>query len=134
MNNAQDARLSVTSPGERGASRLSLLIFLLLVGAVDYAAHQYVPVAYQASLYKVDIQDTVDKAVATGQGAAWVETQLKSVSADYHVPANALYKVELRDGRVQANARWVRLISLPGYTYQYSFDHTVKSANFLTPK
>lgn len=134
MNNAQDARRSVGGSGERGAARLSLLIVLLLIGAVIYTAYQYVPVAYHASLFKVYMQDTVDKAVATGQGSSWVEMQLKGAAADYDIPPNAVYKVELRDGRMQASARWTHPISLPGYTYQYNFDHTVRSGNFLTPK
>lgn len=119
---------------ERGASRLNFLIFVLLLGAAVYAAYLYAPVAYQASLYKVHMQDTIDKAVATGQGTAWAESQLKASAVDYGVPPDATYKIELRDGRMQATTHWVRPIVSPVYTYRYEFNHTVKSGNFLTTR
>lgn len=134
MNISRDVCRDVGSRGQRGAARLNLVIFLVIVAAVVYAGYQYVPVAYHASLYKVYMQDTVDKAVATGQSTSWVETQFRASAAEYDVPPNAAYKIELRDGRMQASVHWTRPISLPGYTYQYDFNHTVKSANFLTSK
>jgi hypothetical protein len=113
--------------GERGGSRLNFTILLVVLIAGAYVGYQYVPVAYQASLYKVYMQDTVDKAVAAGKPMAWVEEQLKSGGNDYDVPTDAVFKVENRDSHLEVNARWTRPITLPGYTYQYNFDHTVRS-------
>ncbi|HEY0078416.1 MAG TPA: hypothetical protein VGB73_07195 [Pyrinomonadaceae bacterium] len=125
-----DTRLSRRCRGgERGASRLSLIFLLALLALAVYVGYLFVPVAYQASLYKVYMQDTVDKAVATGKPAAWVEEQLKSGGGDYDVPDDAVFKVENRDGYLEANARFTHFISLPGYTYEYDFDHTVRSSS-----
>lgn len=133
MNTVENARGSMRgSAGERGGARLNFLIFILVLSAAAYAAYLYVPVAYQASLFKVYMQDTVDRAVATGQSAAWVENQFRAGAADYDVPPDATYRVELRDNRIEANVRWTRPVVSRVYTYQYNFDHTVRSGNFLT--
>lgn len=136
MNTVENARggMRPAAVGERGASRLNFLIFVLVLAAAAYAAYLYVPVAYQASLFKVYMQDTVDRGVATGQRAAWVESQLRAGATEYDVPPDAVYKVELRDNRMEASVRWTRPVVFPVYTYLYNFDHTVKSGSFLTPR
>jgi hypothetical protein len=134
MNNLQNTCKNAGSSGERGSASLKFIIFILVLAAAAYVAYLYVPIAYQASLFKVYMQDTVDKAVATGQTTAWVENQFRASAPEYGVPPNATYKVEQRDGRMQASARWMRPVVLPVYTYQYNFDHTVKSGSFLTPR
>jgi hypothetical protein len=119
---------------ERGGSRLNLLIWIVIIGAVAYVGYQYVPVAFRASTYKVYMQDTVDRGLATGQGISWVENQLRAGADNYGVPDSAVYKIEQRDGRIVANVHWTRPIPLPGYIYQYNFDHTVRSSGFFTSK
>lgn len=119
--------------GERGGARLNLVVVLAVITVAAYSGYQYIPVAYQASLFKVYMQDTVDKAVATGKDTAWVESQLKTAEADYDVPPDAVFRVEKREGRIEASARWTRPVNFPGYTYAYEFDHTVRSTNFLKP-
>jgi len=52
--------------GERGGSRLKFLIVMAILGAVAYTAYIYVPVAYQAYLYKDLMQTKVDAAAALG--------------------------------------------------------------------
>ncbi len=115
--------------GERGVSRLSLILLLAVLALVVYVGYLFVPLIYQASLYKVYMQDTVDKAVATGKPASWVEEQLKSGGSEYDVPDDAVFKVENRNGYLEANARFTHLITFPGYTYEYDFDHTVRSTS-----
>ncbi len=36
-----------------------------------------------------------------------------------------------RDNRLEVRVQFVRPIEFPGYTYNYEFDHTVKSTAFL---
>ena len=130
-----DTRRGPGNPGERGAGRLNFLIVVVVLAAAAYVAYQFVPVVMRASTYKVYMQDTVDRASASGQPAAWAEKQLKAAAAEYGVPETAVYKVEARDGRLQANVRFTRPVVLPGYTYEYEFDHTVTSGSFLaSPK
>ena len=131
MKSSQDICRSRRRSDERGGARLNFLIALAIIATVAYVAYQYVPVAYQASLFKVYMQDTVDKAVATGKPASWVQTELKASADDYGVPPDAVFKVEQRAGRLEVNARWTRPIPLPGYIYHYTFDHTVKSSGFF---
>lgn len=119
--------------GERGASRLSFLVVVAVIVVVVYAGYQIVPVMYNASLYKVYMQDTVDKAVATGKDQEWVRAQLGSAGAEeYGVPQNPIIEMHVTDGRMVVRVRWVRPIVLPGYVYNYDFDHTVKSGKFLS--
>lgn len=127
MNTTHDTRHSL----ERGGARLNLIILLLVIATLGYVGYQYVPVAYQASLFKVYMQDTVDKAAATGQETSWVETQLRKASDEYDVPSDAVFKIEKREGRIEATATWTHPIVLPMYIYEYDFNHTVKSTSFL---
>ncbi|HYP53783.1 MAG TPA: hypothetical protein VEQ42_09610 [Pyrinomonadaceae bacterium] len=134
MNHPTQTRRACCRRGERGAGRFQLILVLAVIGVAAYAAYQYVPVAMHASTFKVFMQDTVDRGAASGQTAAWVEKQLKSGAAEYGVPETAVYKIESNNGRMQAGVRFTRPVSLPGYTYQYEFDHTVRSSTFLDSK
>lgn len=118
--------------GECGGSRLNFLIVVLVIAAVAYVGYQVVPVVFNASTYKVYMQDTVDKAVALGQGAEWARSQLRAGGADYGVPSNAVIETSNTEGRLIVRVQWTRPIPLPGYTYNYNFDHTVKSGKFLS--
>ncbi|HEX5708548.1 MAG TPA: hypothetical protein VFX96_14690 [Pyrinomonadaceae bacterium] len=119
--------------GQRGGARLNFLIIIAVLALCAYVAYQAAPVAFKASSYKVYMQDTVDKAVALGQGDEWVRAQLRSGGADYGVPPNAAIEASRNDeGRMTARVRYTRPITLPGYTYEYQFDHTVKSGQFLS--
>jgi hypothetical protein len=119
---------------ERGSARLKLLIFMLILGAVGYGLYLYVPVAYQAYLFKEWMQHTVDVAVASGYQPAWVNDQLKKSLEEYSVPQDALISPSTRDNRVEVRVTYTRPIEFPGYTYQYEFDHTARSTAFLTFK
>jgi len=119
---------------ERGAARLKLLIFLLVVGAIGYAGYLYIPVAYQAYLFKDWMQHTVDVASASGYQPTWVNDQLKKSLPEYDVPPEALITPATRDNRVEVRVQYTRTIEFPGYTYQYQFDHIARSSAFLTFK
>lgn len=119
---------------ERGAARLKLLIFLLVVGAIGYIGYLYVPIAYQAYLFKDWMQHTVDVAIASGYQPAWVNDQLKKSLPEYDVPPEAVITPLTRDNRIEVRVQYTRTIEFPGYTYQYVFDHTARSTAFLTFK
>lgn len=135
MNSSQHAPpVTGYRSGESGGARLNLLIWVAIIGVVVYVGYQYVPVAFRASTYKVFMQDIVDRGVAMGQGSPWVETQLKAGAVDYDVPPDAIYKIEQMNGRIVANVRWTRPVPLPGYIYQYKFDHTVRSSGVFNTR
>ena len=118
---------------ERGASRLSFLLIVLLLAAAAYVAYQLVPLYYNASLYRVYMKDTVDKAAATGKDPEWVKAQLKNGGTeDYGVPPTAVVESNIADGRINARVRYTRPIDFKVYVYEYSFDHPVKSDKFLS--
>jgi hypothetical protein len=119
---------------ERGAARLKLLIFLLVVGAIGYIGYLYVPIAYQAYLFKDWMQHTVDVASASGYQPVWVNDQLKKGLPEYDVPPNAVITPATRDNRIEVRVQYTRTIEFPGYSYQYVFDHTARSSAFLTFK
>jgi hypothetical protein len=65
-----------TRKGERGAARAKLLIFLVFAGVLIYAGYMYLPVAYDAYLFKDLMQHNVDVAVTQGYQPSWVQDQL----------------------------------------------------------
>jgi hypothetical protein len=123
-----------TRKGERGAARAKLLIFLVFAAVTIYAGYLYLPVAYDAYLFKDLMQHNVDVAVTQGYQPSWVQDQLTKSLAEYNVPANAIITPVQRDQRVEVRVQFTRPIEIPGYTYQYEFDHTAKSTAFLTIK
>ena len=123
-----------TRKAEIGGARANLVIFLLVAASLAYAGYLYIPVAYDAYLFKDAMQHKVDVAVTQGYQPAWVHEQLTKSLAEYNVPANAVITPSQRDNRVEVRVQFTRPIALPGYTYQYEFDQTVKSTAFLTIK
>lgn len=118
--------------GERGAARLNLLIVAALAALVVYAAYNYAPVAYSAFLFKDFMQETVDKAaLPPGQPLSWVESQLRGKAKELELPADSVYTVQNEDNRVSARVRWTRPVRLPGFVYEYEFDHTARSRSLV---
>ena len=133
MKHPPDTRRRRGLADERGASRLSFWLVILLLSAAAYIAYQVVPVLYRASLYKVYMKDTVDKSAATGKDPEWVKSQLRSVGVEeYGVPPGAVVESSVADGRLSARVRYTRPIDLTAYVYQYNFDYAVKSDKFLS--
>ena len=131
MNSFPDTRRSRTNSGERGGSRLNLVITLAIIAVVAYASYQYVPVAYHAYLFKDSMRETVNLAAGANRDVDWVKTKLRESAAENGLPQDAVYDVQTREGRMEARVRWTRHIALPGYVYQYNFDHTETSSTFL---
>ena len=50
------------------------------------------------------------------------------------LPVNAVITPVQRENRIEVRVQYVREIAFPGYTYNYEFDHTVKSTAFLAFK
>lgn len=120
--------------GERGGARLKFIIVLLIVGATAYAGYLYIPVAYDAYLFKDLMKHDVDVAVAQGYQPSWVKDQLVKSSPEYNVPSDAVITPTQQDSRVAVRVQFTRIIEFPGYNYRYEFDHTAKSTDFLTIK
>jgi hypothetical protein len=120
---------------ERGASRLKFVLVVALVAAIGYIGYQYIPVAYQASRFKMAMQDDVDKAAALGKPNEWLREKLKASANEFSVPPTAEMTIERSaEGRVQLRVQYTQPVVLPGYIYAYNFDHTVKSADLFTGK
>jgi hypothetical protein len=117
---------------ERGGARLKFVIVMAIIGIVAYIGYMFLPVAYQAYLFKDLMQHDVDVASSQGYQATWVKDQLVKSAPEFGVPADAIINPLQRDNRIEVNVQYVIPIEFPGYTYQYNFDHTVKSTAFLT--
>jgi hypothetical protein len=122
---------------ERGSARLKLVIVLVVVGLVGYMGFQYVPVAYQAYTFKKFMGESAEKAAASylpaDQKGSWVDEQLRSNGKDYGVPPDAKISHNFADNRMTVTVKFTRHVRLlPGFTYDYIFDHTVNSGTFLT--
>ena len=120
--------------GERGNANLKFLIVMAVIAASAYAGYRYVPVAFQANAYKDLMQHYADVSATQGYPASWAGEQLAKSAAEFEVPANAIITPSRRDNRIEVRVQYVREIEFPGYTYNYEFDHTVKSTAFLTFK
>ena len=120
--------------GERGSANLKFLIVMVVLVATAYAGYLYVPVAFQANTFKDLMQHYADVAVAQGYPPSWAGEQLIKSAPEYQIPANAIITPAQRDNRVEIRVQYVRVIEFPGYTYNYEFDHTVKSTAFLAFK
>ena len=136
MKHLADTRPRPGASNERGGARFNFLIVIALIGSLAYAGSQYVPVAYQAYLFKDLMYQKVSFAAATGVPVPtkWVEKELKASLSDYGIPPNATINAQQRDGRLEAHVQWTRPIELPGFVYQYNFDHTTRSDSWLTTK
>lgn len=120
--------------GERGSATLKFVIVMAIMGSCAYAGYLYVPVAFQANTFKELMQHYADVAVAQGYKPSWAGEQLMKSAPEYQVPQNAVITATQRDNRIEVRVQYVREIEFPGYTYNYEFDHTVKSTAFLAFK
>lgn len=120
--------------GERGSATLKFMIVMAIMGVCAYAGYLYVPVAFQANTFKDLMQHYTDVAVSQGYPPTWVTEQLAKSAPEYGIPTDAVFTPSQRDGRVEVRVQFVRPIEFPGYTYNYEFDHTVKSTAFLAFK
>ena len=120
--------------GERGGARLKFIVVILFIATVAYLGYLYVPVAYQAYLFKDLMQHNADVASTQGYEPSWVKNQLTKAAPEYGVPADAVILSTLKDNRIEVSVQFTKPIEFPGYTYNYNFDQTVKSTAFLTFK
>jgi hypothetical protein len=116
---------------EQGSARLRFVIVIAIIGVVAFAAYQYVPVAYNAYLFKDLMQQKVDAAVALGHPPEWIKTQLQKSASEYSLPEDALIEPLRQGDKYEVRVQFKQPIEFPGYTYEYTFDHTSKSKDFL---
>ena len=121
----------MTKRSEQGSARLKFLVVVIVIGAVAYAGYMYVPVAYNAYLFKDLMQQKANAAVGLGHPPTWVKEQLIKSAPDYNIPADVEITPAVQDKRMEVRAQYSQAIEFPGYTYLYNFDHTVKSTDFL---
>lgn len=121
-------------PTERGSARLKFIVVIAIIALVAYVGYLFIPVAYQSYLFKDLMQHNVDVASTQGYDTAWVKNQLSKSAAEYGVPPDAIILPVKRDNRMEVRVQFTTPIAFPGYTYNYEFDHTVKSTAFLTFK
>ena len=114
--------------GERGSARLKFLIVMAILGAVAYAGYLYIPVAYQAYLFKDLMQHNVDVAAALGLSTFLGEQiNWRRVRPEYDVPAGRRHHSDaVENNRVEVRVQFTKPIEFPGYTYDYEFDHTAQ--------
>ena len=125
---------TMTRRSERGGARLKFIIVVAVIAAVAYAGYQFIPIAYQAYQIKDLMQHEVDTAIALGQPTSWIRDQLVKSSPEYGIPADAIITPTQQDNRMEVRVQYTQPIKFPGFVYDYQFDHTAKSATFLSIK
>jgi hypothetical protein len=132
--NSSIPRPVASSTRERGGSRLNFLIVIGIIAVAGYCLAQYAPVAYKAFVFRDFMQETVNKAAfPPGQSNTWIESQLRANARENDLPANLAINSQNANGQLITRVQWTKPIPLPGYVYQYHFDHTVKSGTFINP-
>ena len=121
-------------PNERGGSRLKFIVFVVIVVAVAYSGYLYIPVQFDAYRVKDAMQGEVDRATALGYPVTRIAEDLKKTLPEYNVPADAIITPSQQQNRIFVRVQYTRPIEFPGYTYNYEFDHTAQSTDFLTVK
>ena len=124
----------ITTSDERGAARLNFILFMAVVIVGAYVGYLFFPVAYHAYVWKDLMQHKVDVAATQGHPPTWVNDQLKKSAVEYGIPADAVIEATPQDQRIQVRVQYTKLIEFPGYTYEYEFDHTTRSTEFLVIK
>jgi hypothetical protein len=121
--------------GERGGARFNFVVLILVIGLAGYSAYNYAPVAYKAYRYKDYMQEVVNRAAyPPGQTTEWVAQQLRAAAREHEVPEDMEVNVQREEGRIAANVTWSESVQLPGFTYEYDFDHTARSSGFISQK
>jgi hypothetical protein len=103
---------------------------MAILCAAAYAGYLYIPVAYQAYLFKDLMQHDIDAATALSHPTSWVTEQLAKSGPEYGVPPDAAITTTQEDKRMQVRVQFTRPIEFPGFTYHYEFDHTAKATEF----
>ncbi|HEX7315378.1 MAG TPA: hypothetical protein VF297_15760 [Pyrinomonadaceae bacterium] len=117
---------------QRGGARFNFVVIILIIALAAYCAYNYAPVAYNAYLYKDFMQETVNKAAYPPiKNSEWVKEQLRGAAEEYGLPDDADIRVQNENGRISAHVSYTRPIQLPGYVYEYNFDHTARSSGFI---
>ena len=125
---------TMTRISERGGARLKFVIVAAIIGIVAYVCYMCIPVFYQAYQIKDLMKHEVDAAVALGKPTSWVVEQVVRQGPDYGLPKDAVITPTQQDSRVELRVQYRQPIEFPGYTYDYDFDYTAKSSNFLSTK
>lgn len=121
--------------GERGGARFNFIAVALVIALVGYSTYSYAPVAYNAYLFRDFMQDTVNKAAyPPGQNNEWITSQLRAAVREFNLPPDTIINVQKENGRIAARAQWSRPVQLPGFVYEYRFDHTAQSSGFINPQ
>ena len=120
-----------TRSDERGSANLKFLIVMAILAIVAYGGYLYVPVAYNAYLYKDLMQNKVDAATALAYPMTWVSDQLTKSGPEYDVPPDAVLTPTQENDRMKVRVQFTKPIELFGYTYVYEFDHTAQGTQFL---
>ena len=126
--------MNVPRSNERGSARLKFLLVMIIIAAVAYGGYVFIPVAYQAYLFKDLMQHDVDVAASQGYKPSWVGEQLTKSLPEYEIPQDAIITPTQLDNRIAVRVQFTRPLEFPGYTYQYEFDHTAKSTPFISIK
>jgi hypothetical protein len=131
MNFSNTSFFASFHKNQRGNANLKAFIVIGALLIIGYCGYQYVPVAYNASLFKVFLQDKVNQASALGRSGAWLEEQIRANGNEYNLPPDAVITVVPANGKLTARVQYKRDIPMLFYTYEYDFDHTVTSSGFF---
>ncbi len=122
---------------ERGEGTLKLIIFLVVIFLVGWAGYNFIPVKYNESVLRQEMDTTVTQAMVSPNAlknqVRWTEDQVKKLGPNFDLPEDTLYEVKQgKNGGVSVTIKFKKTIALlPFYNYNYEFDYTAKTSSFM---
>jgi hypothetical protein len=125
--------------GELGGSKITLTIVLVVLALAIHAGVNLLPVKYNDSDIKQQLQGIATNAVVntsatTGNNQiSWATTELNRLATDYGLPPTA-FKAEMAGQNVKTSVKYKRKVAiLPFGLYDYEYDLDYSAVSFGGP-
>ena len=129
--------LKKNRPNERGGAGVKLLLIGLVLVLCANAGYNYIPVAYDGTSFKQEMDVAVVKGLAaSGQIKPMdtVKATIQRATRDYNIPADAFIEIKPVGSVIQAHVAYtkpVNILPFGLYIYQYDFNYLARPTGYL---
>lgn len=126
-----------TRISERGSAGIKLLVALVAIVLVFNAGYHYVPIAYEGSSFKQELDTAVVKGLsASGRLKPFdvMKAHVEKAAFDNDIPKDAVIEIGDASGAMQIHASYkkpVDILPFGLYRYTYAFDYTATPQGYL---
>jgi hypothetical protein len=139
MKTSEENLMGRERAGERGGSKVTLVIVLTVLALGAFAGFNYVPNAYADNSIKQELQTIATNAVilpaatTNGQNINWANAELGRLATTWEIP-KADFKAEMAGPAVRTSIkhhRSVPILPLGIYNYEYDLVFSATSAGYV---